>query len=87
MERCERFAAVDMDQAVSAAALRAHLGQTDAAFRHLDRAVALGNDCLSGYRNPVFFGPLRGDPRWEPFLDGVRSRVAQWKRDFRWPPD
>jgi hypothetical protein len=86
VNRCERFAAVDMDQAANAAAQRAHLGQADAAFRHLDRAVALGNDCLTKYLHPVFFSPLYGDPRWEPFIEGVRARVAGWRRDFRWPP-
>jgi TolB-like protein/predicted Ser/Thr protein kinase len=87
IEQCERFAAIDMDQAAIAASLRARLGQRDAAFRHLDRAAALGNDTLTFYTNPIFFEPLFGDPRWEPFLNGVRSRVTQWKRDFHWPPE
>jgi tetratricopeptide (TPR) repeat protein len=83
---CERHAAIDMDMAAHAASLQGHLGNADAAFRHLERATALGNDVLTYYQNPIFFGPLFTDPRWEPFLDGVRSRVAQWKREFRWPP-
>jgi tetratricopeptide (TPR) repeat protein len=82
----ERFAAVDMDSAAHAASLQGFLGNSDAAFRHLERAASLGNDMIRFYQNPVFFGPLFTDPRWEPFLDGVRSRVAQWKREFRWPP-
>jgi serine/threonine protein kinase/tetratricopeptide (TPR) repeat protein len=86
IEQCERFAAIDMDQAATMASLRARLGQHEAAFRHLDRAAALGHDTLTYYTNPIFFGPLFGDPRWERFLEGARSRVAQWKRDFRWPP-
>jgi tetratricopeptide (TPR) repeat protein len=85
--RIERFAAVDMDMAADMASLSAHLGDPDAAFRHLDRAVALGNDTLTLYENPIFFEPLFSDPRWKPFVDGVRSRVAQWKREFRWPPE
>jgi serine/threonine protein kinase/tetratricopeptide (TPR) repeat protein len=83
---CERFATVDMDSAAHVASLRGFLGEPDVAFRHLERAVALGNDTLHLYTNPIFFGPLFKDPRWEPFLDGVRGRVAQWKREFRWPP-
>jgi TolB-like protein/tetratricopeptide (TPR) repeat protein len=85
--RIERFATVDMDMAADMASLSAHLGDPDAAFRHLDRAVALGNDTLTYFENPIFFEPLFGDPRWRPFVDGVRSRVAQWKREFRWPPE
>ncbi len=83
---CDRFAAVDMDSAAHAASLRGFLGEPDLAFRHLERAVALGNDTLHFYTNPISFEPLFSDPRWEPFLDGVRVRVAQWKREFRWPP-
>jgi TolB-like protein/tetratricopeptide (TPR) repeat protein len=83
---CERFAAVDMDSAAHAASLRSFLGDPDLAFRHLERAVALGNDTLHFYTNRIAFEPLFSDPRWEPFLDGVRGRVAQWKREFRWPP-
>jgi len=82
----ERFAAVDMDQAADMAAICGYLGQNDAAFRHLDRATALGNDSLHFYENPAFFEPLFDDARWGPFVDGVRSRVEVWKRDFRWPP-
>jgi eukaryotic-like serine/threonine-protein kinase len=86
MAVCERFAAVDMDAAAHAASLRGFLGEPDLAFRHLERAVALGNDTLHFYASPIRFEPLFQDPRWEPFLDGVRGRVAQWKREFRWPP-
>jgi len=82
----ERYAAADMDMAADMAAVLGHLGDADAAFRHLDRAVALGMDTLTHYENPIYFGPLFGDPRWKPFLDGVRSRVAEWKREFHWPP-
>ncbi|HLQ66810.1 MAG TPA: protein kinase [Candidatus Limnocylindrales bacterium] len=82
----ERFSAVDMDSAAHAASLRGYLGDRDQAFRHLERAIALGNDTVRFYENPIFFEPLFSDPRWEPFLEGVRGRVAQWKREFRWPP-
>jgi eukaryotic-like serine/threonine-protein kinase len=87
IERCERFAVLDMDAAANVAVLRGHLGELDVAFVHLERAAALGNDCLHFYENPAFFAPLFGDPRWKPFLDGVRGRVARWKREFKWPPD
>jgi hypothetical protein len=83
---CERHATIDMDMAAHAACLHGHLGNADAAFRYLEKATALGNDMLTYYQNPIFFRPLFTDPRWEPFIDGVRSRVAQWKREFRWPP-
>jgi len=29
---------------------------------------------------------LFDDPRWQPFIEGVRTRVAEFKREFRWPP-
>jgi TolB-like protein len=81
------FAEVDMDEAAAAAAFAAVEGDPDRAFRHLERAVALGNDSLSLYLDDQLFGPLHADPRWEPFLAGVRARVARYKREFRWPPE
>jgi TolB-like protein/tetratricopeptide (TPR) repeat protein/predicted Ser/Thr protein kinase len=85
--RTMAFADVDMDEAAYAAAFAVLRGDADGAFRHLERATALGNDSLSTYLDDRLFGPLHGDPRWEPFVAGVRSRVAQWRREFRWPPE
>src|SRR3990172_4316333 len=82
----EKFAAVDMDNAAMAAILHAQLGDRDKAFHYLERAAALGNDSLSLYLAPGMLGPVHGDPRWAPFIEGVRRRVAQWRREFRWPP-
>lgn len=84
--RFDAYGESDMDEAAFAAILHAHLGEADRAFDFLDRARRLGNDTLSLYTDPVAFGPLHSDPRWDPFLGGVRERVAQWKREFRWPP-
>ncbi len=86
LARLENFAAIDMDAAASAGIVRAQLGEPDAAFRHLERAVELGNDTLSLYEDAGLLGPLHDDPRWTPFLSGVRARVAQWRREFRLPP-
>ena len=49
------------------------------------RAVELGNDSLYLYERDDLFGPLHDDPRWEPFLAGVRARCADWAREFAWP--
>ena len=81
----DRAAWNDMDFASYSAALHAHLGNMDEAFRLLARAVELGNDMLVQYENPAFFAPLFGDPRWEPFLAGVRGRVAVYRQKMRWP--
>lgn len=80
-------AAVDMDAAAWAAAIMARLGDTDRAFQHLARATALGLDSATFYEHPVLFEPLHGDPRWKPFIEGVRARVASYRREFRWPVD
>jgi serine/threonine protein kinase/tetratricopeptide (TPR) repeat protein len=76
---------IDMDHAAFIAAYHGKKGNIDLAFRFLERAAELGNDMLTEYERSVFFEPLRSDPRWEPFLDGVRGRVAQWKQQFVWP--
>ncbi len=78
-------AAVDMDYAAMAASLDAWLGDFDGAFRNLTRAVELGNDSLYVFEREDLFGPLHADPRWEPFLAGMRVRCAEWAREFRWP--
>ena len=41
---------------------------------------------LDLYLQPRDFGRLFDDPRWGPFIEGVRGRVAAFEREFRWPP-
>jgi len=85
-DRFEPHAEIDMDNAATAAGYRALVGEPDRAFAMLDRAAALGNDMLSMYESCVFFAPLHADPRWGRFLEGVRGRVAEYRREFHWPP-
>jgi len=68
------------------AAMHAKLGDADRAFAFLERAVELGNDQLDLYLQARDFGRLFDDPRWGPFIEGVRGRVAAYAREFRWPP-
>ena len=81
----EAHGKIDMDFAADAAALWGHLGNRDKAFEYLARAVELGNDTLVKYEKEELFGPLHGDPRWEPFLAAMRRRVEEYRREFRWP--
>jgi TolB-like protein/Tfp pilus assembly protein PilF len=76
----------DMDLAMGVAAMHAKLGDADRAFAYLERAVELGNDQLDLYLQPRDFGKLFDDPRWGPFIAGVRERVAAWVRELSWPP-
>ncbi len=85
-EKGRAIAEIDMDWAASAAMYLAQVGDLDGAFRSLARATELGNDMLAMYEQIRFYEPLRGDPRWGPFIEGVRRRVAEYKREFRWPP-
>ena len=82
----EAWARVDMDAAAGFAAYWAIVGDHDLAFRYLQKAVELGNDMLRLYEMPVLYGSLHDDPRWMPFIEGVRHRVAEYRREFRWPP-
>jgi tetratricopeptide (TPR) repeat protein len=79
------YAEIDMDGAAHEAAIRGMLGDTDGAFRSLERAVQLGNDMLTFYDDAELFGDLHSDARWTPFIAGVRARVAQWRREFTVP--
>jgi len=88
MPHMEAHGKIDMDFAADAASLWGHLGNRDKAFEYLDRAVRLGNDTLAKYEKKELFGPLHGDPRWEPFLGAMRRRIEGYRREFRWPlPD
>jgi eukaryotic-like serine/threonine-protein kinase len=85
MPHMEAHGKIDMDFAADAAAMWGHLGNRDKAFEYLDRAVRLGNDTLVKYEKAELFGPLHGDPRWEPFLAAMRRRIEGYRREFRWP--
>jgi serine/threonine protein kinase/Flp pilus assembly protein TadD len=82
LARGAKFAEVDMDWAAWHGANLGILGDRDAAFACLHRAVALGNDSLGFYEDRHFFAELHDDPRWSTFITGVRERVAQWRREF-----
>jgi hypothetical protein len=60
----------------AAAACTAATGNKDAAFALLNKAAAKGHrDVERATLNPKL-EPLRQDPRWQPFLDGVKARSA-----------
>lgn len=86
MASFEPMASIDMDSAGHVSSYYAHAGDPDRSFRYLERASELGLDTLRLYQNPHLFGPLHRDARWKPFIEGVRERVAGWRREFRWPP-
>ena len=86
VEELDRIFDADMDLAMWVAEMHAHLGDKNRAFRCLARAIELGNDQLDFYEDSKRFGALFDDPRWQPFVEGVRTRVAEYKREFRWPP-
>ena len=87
LEPMESAAMDDMDIASWFAAIFAQAGDRDRAFRLLTRAAELGNDQLAIYEMPQHFAALHSDPRWGPFIEGVRGRVAVFKQEFRWPPE
>jgi TolB-like protein len=78
-------AAADMDYAALAASLAAEAGRNDLAFHHLARATELGNDMRRSYEAPQFFGKLFDDPRWGPFIEGVKERNARDRAAMPWP--
>jgi TolB-like protein len=78
-------AAADMDYAAYAASLAAEAGRSDLAFQHLARATELGNDMRRHYETPQFYGKLFDDPRWGPFIEGVKERNARDRAAMPWP--
>jgi TolB-like protein len=76
----------DMDFSLRQAGFHARLGNTDRAFRFLERAIELGNDSLDLYENDVGLASLRTDPRWAALIESMRRRVAEYRQEFKWPP-
>jgi TolB-like protein/Tfp pilus assembly protein PilF len=55
----------------------AWVGDADAAFEWLDRAVAQNEDGLTQQFPQPFFNPIHGDPRWERFREQTGTSPAQ----------
>ena len=86
VEELDPISAADMDLAMWVAEMHAKLGDKDRAFRLLARATELGNDQLDVYEDAKRFGRWFGAPRRQPFIEGVRARVAEYKRESGGPP-
>jgi TolB-like protein/Flp pilus assembly protein TadD len=55
----------------------AWVGDTDAAFEWLDRAVAQNEDGLTQQFPQPFFAPIHADPRWQTFRERTGTSAAQ----------
>ncbi|MCG6954917.1 MAG: tetratricopeptide repeat protein [Gemmatimonadetes bacterium] len=55
----------------------AWIGDADAAFEWLDRAVAQNEDGLTQQFPQPFFAPIRDDPRWQRFREQTGTSAAQ----------
>ena len=55
----------------------AYIGDADAAFQWLDKALERNEDGLSEQLLQPFYKPLHGDPRWTNFLERVGSAPEQ----------
>ena len=69
----EALAAISSDPATAlnlawSSMARAQLGELDAAFAALDKAMASGYRDAGELRASNWFAPLRGDPRFEPLM-------------------
>ncbi|MGD8496393.1 MAG: tetratricopeptide repeat protein [Gemmatimonadales bacterium] len=59
------------------AQIYAYMGDADATFEWLDRAIALGEDGLDQQFAYWFYDPVRKDPRWQEFLDETGTSKEQ----------
>jgi tetratricopeptide (TPR) repeat protein len=60
----------------AAAACSAAKGDKETAFGYLDKAAAKGHRDVERAESNPDIEPLRQDPRWKKFLDGVKERSA-----------
>lgn len=61
----------------AAAACAAAAGQKEAAFGYLDQAAARGHDDVERATSNPQIQPLRDDPRWKTYLQGVEARHVE----------
>ena len=59
------------------AAAEARSGHADAAFRHLEQAIAQKDVALALIANDWAYEPLHKDPRWLPFLRKINRAPEQ----------
>jgi tetratricopeptide (TPR) repeat protein len=86
VDALDAAASADMDFALRQAGLHCRLGQVDRAFGFLERAIELGNDSLDLYERDGDLAPLRNDSRWTALIEPMRRRVAEYRKEFQWPP-
>jgi len=55
----------------------AMMGEADAAFEWLDRAVAQNEDGLDQQHVHAYYDPIRDDPRWQEFLEKTGTTQEQ----------
>jgi hypothetical protein len=51
----------------------AYVGDADAAFTWLDKAIAQNEDGLTSQFSQPYYKPINSDPRWAEFLETVGS--------------
>jgi hypothetical protein len=85
VERIEKDAEVDMDAAAAVGMYWAWAGDSDRAFHFLDRGDELGYRTLRVLENPARFGVLHDDPRWKPYIERVRGKVEELRKEMVWP--
>ena len=64
----------------AAAACSTAAGQKEAAFGYLDKAAARGHEDVERATSNPQVQPLREDPRWKTFLQGVETRHAEHEK-------
>ena len=55
----------------------AWIGDHDAAFEWLDKAVAMNEGGITNSRQVQWLKPLHSDPRWQPYLEKIGISDAQ----------
>jgi predicted Zn-dependent protease len=71
LRHLERWRETRYVSAEALAAIHANLGDPDAAFRELDRAIQERSFSIPLLTIEPMFAPLRADPRWQPLLRRV----------------
>ena len=78
----DSFAFNDGEGLFYVAEIYARLGIPESAYRMLERSVAAGFWCFTGFERDPYLAPLHQDTRWRDLLNRVKSRQQSIKDEF-----
>jgi hypothetical protein len=78
----ESAADLDHHVASSLGAAHAQLGDSEEAFKWLERAGATGFPCVPWFERDPLLAPLRNDPRYRKLIADLERRMEEFRKRY-----